>query len=147
MQDETAHLHQAFTYTSEISLMGFKGELDQMIELITKLYEPLGIGTDLDSYTAYLKLQELRQELLTLHEIRKIKTISLTQKSKDGEEFWFAFQHISNYMKSLITFTEKEKVKLAIALGEQKLYTSQQALKHCANELNRIKHLLQGVYT
>ena len=146
MQEESNSLQQVFLYTREIPLMGFKGQFDDMLKLISKMYEQVGIGKDVASYTAYLKLHELQEEIRILHELHKLQTISLTTPDPKAKVFWLSFQHISGYMKSIITSLEKEKVTIAMALGEEHFNDSQQMLKHCANELNRIRHLLQSVY-
>ncbi|MBS3128441.1 hypothetical protein J4410_04815 [Candidatus Woesearchaeota archaeon] len=143
---EIHHLKQGFSYTQEIPLMGFKGELDQFLVVLTDLFQYTGVGKDHNSYVAFLKLQELRQELNTLYDIRKIKTVSLHQRSKEGEAFWLALSTIDIIMKNLITFLEKEKTSLLTHYSTETFAEIEKTMKHCANELNRIKHILQELY-
>src|SRR3989338_8687085 len=91
---ELHNLKTAFAYTTEIPLMGFKGQYDQFLKVITDIMQHIGIGHDEDTYVAFLKLQELRQELITLFHIRKIQSVQINTKTEKGIFFWAIIQNL-----------------------------------------------------
>ena len=144
---ELKSLEKAFQYNKAIPLMGFKGQLDQLITIITSLFEKIGIGNDMPSYTAFLKLQEIREELMVYHDVHKISLLSLTHKDPKLVEFWDVFQHIDQHMRGIIGGIEKESVNLAMTYGKENYHHAQKTLKYCANQLNRVKQQLQVLYS
>lgn len=146
LQESFEDLKGAFHFTHEIPLMGFKGQFDVLLNLILQLYSYTGIGKDHAAHMAFLKLQELKEEVRVLYELHEVQSIPLSKNSGPGKTFFFVFQNIDKYMKDIIEGFEKEHVVLAMSMGEDQFKKSLQFLKHATNELHRLKLLLKELY-